>query len=346
MPRLARTRYFMPDPTMALTDKEIMKHVPGGSRVLDLGCGDGRLLEILRDVHQCRVQGVELEPREIIACIDRGVPVIHGDLDHGLPEFPDDSFDYAVLSQTLQQLKFPKRVLEEILRIVAAAGLVAVLELQLLEGPAPASLQRAGTQSHKQLAIRVVQHAQFALHVDVRLSRPGSASGHSHYQRIAHHSGTRGRSRLGRESAGRKRALRARAARKPHLGPRLALLVPQGLLDTPHSHGRGSKSENLREKCHCGGTRRNAVFAREASRNRAGWRDLSPGTRRSVWLRGRLVPMTQPKTSIIPIVTIVARFLQTGRRIAPQTVGEKPRPPRNAGVDRTSCLRRLLAHAT
>jgi methionine biosynthesis protein MetW len=124
MPRLARTRYFMPDPTMALTDKEIMKHVPGGSRVLDLGCGDGRLLEILRDVHQCRVQGVELEPREIIACIDRGVPVIHGDLDHGLPEFPDDSFDYAVLSQTLQQLKFPKRVLEEILRVARRALVV------------------------------------------------------------------------------------------------------------------------------------------------------------------------------------------------------------------------------
>jgi methionine biosynthesis protein MetW len=115
--RLARTRYFLPDPTRALTDKEIMKHVPEGSRVVDLGCGDGRLLEILRDVHRCHVQGVELDPQEIIASIARGVPVIHGDLDHGLPEFPDDSFDYAVLSQTLQQLKYPKRVLEEILRI-------------------------------------------------------------------------------------------------------------------------------------------------------------------------------------------------------------------------------------
>ncbi|HET6323343.1 MAG TPA: methionine biosynthesis protein MetW [Planctomycetaceae bacterium] len=122
--RLARTRYLMPDPTVALTDKEIMKHVPVGSRVLDLGCGDGRLLEILREVHQCRVQGIELDPREIIACIDRGVPVIQGDLDYGLPEFPDDSFDYAVLSQTLQQLKFPKRVLEEILRVARRALVV------------------------------------------------------------------------------------------------------------------------------------------------------------------------------------------------------------------------------
>jgi methionine biosynthesis protein MetW len=125
VPRLTRGRYLMPDPTVALTDKEIMKHVPVGCRVLDLGCGDGRLLEILRDVHQCRVQGVELDPEEIVACIDRGVPVIQGDLDQGLPEFPDDSFDYAVLSQTLQQLKFPKRVLEEILR-VARRSLVVV----------------------------------------------------------------------------------------------------------------------------------------------------------------------------------------------------------------------------
>jgi methionine biosynthesis protein MetW len=117
-------RYCMPNPTVALTDNEIMKHVPGGSRVLDLGCGDGRLLEILRDRHGCRIQGVELDRQEIIACIRRGVPVIHGDLDCGLPEFPDDSFDYAVLSQTLQQVKFPQRVLEEILRLARRALVV------------------------------------------------------------------------------------------------------------------------------------------------------------------------------------------------------------------------------
>jgi methionine biosynthesis protein MetW len=122
--RPARAGYCMPDPAAALTDKEIMKHVPVGSRVLDLGCGDGRLLEILRDVHQCRVQGIELDPQEFVGCVDRGVPVIHGDLDHGLPEFPDDSFDYAVLSQTLQQLKYPKRALEEILRVARRALVV------------------------------------------------------------------------------------------------------------------------------------------------------------------------------------------------------------------------------
>jgi methionine biosynthesis protein MetW len=118
------TRYYLRDPTDALTDKEIMKHIPKARRVLDLGCGDGRLLESLRELHGCTVQGVELDPDEIVACLGRGVPVIHADLDRGLAEFPDDSFDYAVLSQTLQQVKYPKRVLEEILRVARRALIV------------------------------------------------------------------------------------------------------------------------------------------------------------------------------------------------------------------------------
>src|SRR2546430_5554886 len=80
-PRTATGHYCMPDPTVALTDKEIMRHIPAGSRVLDLGCGDGRLLENLREVHGCHVQGVELNRADILACLSRGVPVIHADLD-------------------------------------------------------------------------------------------------------------------------------------------------------------------------------------------------------------------------------------------------------------------------
>ena len=173
-PRLARAGYCMPDPAAALTDKEIMKHVPVGSRVLDLGCGDGRLLEILRDVHQCRVQGIELDPQEFVGCIDRGVPVIRGDLDHGLPEFPDDSFDYAVLSQTLQQLKYPKRGSRgDSPGRPAGAGGSAQFRLLERPAPTPAGGPCAGDAG---VALRVVQHAEFALHVDVRLPRPGRAA--------------------------------------------------------------------------------------------------------------------------------------------------------------------------
>ncbi len=95
-----------------------------GSRVIDLGCGDGRLLSMLRDEHGCTVQGVELNRKGVIATITRGVPVIHGDLDQGLPEFPEDSFDFAVLSSTLQQVRHPQEVLREMLRVAKRALVV------------------------------------------------------------------------------------------------------------------------------------------------------------------------------------------------------------------------------
>ncbi len=118
-------RYCMPDPTAALTDEILLQHVDRGSRVVDFGCGDGRLLAKLRDAHGCNVQGVDLDPENVLAAIDRGVPVVRANLDAGLSEFPDQSFDIAVLSQTLQQVLRPQFVLEEMLR-VAKRGLVVV----------------------------------------------------------------------------------------------------------------------------------------------------------------------------------------------------------------------------
>lgn len=117
-------RYCMPDPTAALTDQVIKNQIAPGSRVLDLGCGDGRLLEMLRDEHRCSVLGVELDLNGIVGSITRGVPVIQADLDKGLPDFPDDSFDFAVLSQTLQQVRRPKALLTEILRVARKALVV------------------------------------------------------------------------------------------------------------------------------------------------------------------------------------------------------------------------------
>ena len=117
-------RYCLPDSTGALTDEIIREHIEPGSRVIDLGCGDGRLLAMLRDEHGCRVQGVELDRTGVIATITRGVPVIQADLDAGLPEFPEESFDFAVLSSTLQEVRRPQDVLREMLRIARRALVV------------------------------------------------------------------------------------------------------------------------------------------------------------------------------------------------------------------------------
>jgi methionine biosynthesis protein MetW len=121
---MGKHRYCLPNSTEAVTDEIIREHIQPGSRVLDLGCGDGRLLAMLRDDHACTVQGVELDRDHAVATISRGVPVIHADLDRGLPEFPDNSFDFAVLSSTLQQVRHPREVLQQMLRIARRALVV------------------------------------------------------------------------------------------------------------------------------------------------------------------------------------------------------------------------------
>jgi methionine biosynthesis protein MetW len=126
MPRERNERvYCMSDPLEKLTDEAIIAHIPFGSRVLDLGCGDGRLLAQLRDKHGASIQGIELDRRQIIGALHNGVPVVHSDLDKGLSGFPDQAFDFAVLSQTLQQVRHPRLILQEILR-VAKQSLVVV----------------------------------------------------------------------------------------------------------------------------------------------------------------------------------------------------------------------------
>ena len=94
----------------------IAGHVAPGSRVLDIGCGDGALMAELRN-RGCDARGMELDPSDVARCVEHGLPVIQGDADADLPLYPDASFDYAVLSQTLQTTKRPDRVLDELLRI-------------------------------------------------------------------------------------------------------------------------------------------------------------------------------------------------------------------------------------
>ena len=111
------SRYGVPDTTAALTDRLIMDQVGRSSRVLDLGCGDGRLLCRLRDESECSVQGIELDHRQVVEAISKGMPVIQADLDEGLDEVPENSFDFAVLSQTLQQVRHPQKLLMRMLRV-------------------------------------------------------------------------------------------------------------------------------------------------------------------------------------------------------------------------------------
>lgn len=98
--------------------------VPAGSRVLDLGCGEGDLLAELIANRGCRGQGVEVSAEAFHACVARGIPVVQADIDEGLGDFDDGSFDVVVLSQTLQATRRPAPVLREVMR-VGRVGIVS-----------------------------------------------------------------------------------------------------------------------------------------------------------------------------------------------------------------------------
>ena len=94
----------------------IAGQVAPGSRVLDIGCGDGALMLALRD-KDCDVRGIEIDGACVERCVARGLSVVQGDADRDLADYPDASFDYAVLSQTLQTAARPDRMLEQLLRV-------------------------------------------------------------------------------------------------------------------------------------------------------------------------------------------------------------------------------------
>jgi methionine biosynthesis protein MetW len=95
--------------------------IPDGSSVIDVGCGDGRLLEYLRDVRGCRVRGIELSPDGVLACAARGLPVIQADLEEGLRDLPDAACDLVVISQTLQEVRNVRQLMREVRRVGARA---------------------------------------------------------------------------------------------------------------------------------------------------------------------------------------------------------------------------------
>lgn len=91
--------------------------INSGASVLDLGCGDGELLKLLIDEKGVKAQGLELSQEAIQCCVARGLSIIQQDIDTGLSEYVDKSFDFVVLNQTFQQVKKPDFVLKEALRV-------------------------------------------------------------------------------------------------------------------------------------------------------------------------------------------------------------------------------------
>ncbi len=117
---LMKTRAKRPagqDPSERWQEEIISREIPAGASVLDLGCGDGFWLERLIRERKVRGQGVEIDPQQVFSCVDRGVPVIQADLGEGLRWCPDRAFDVVVLEETLQTLRNPREVLEEMLRV-------------------------------------------------------------------------------------------------------------------------------------------------------------------------------------------------------------------------------------
>jgi methionine biosynthesis protein MetW len=91
--------------------------VAHGARVLDVGCGDGALLQLLEERKGVDGRGVEVTREKVNACVARGLSVVQGDADRDLEKYPDNAFDYAILSLTIQATRHPKPVLENLLRI-------------------------------------------------------------------------------------------------------------------------------------------------------------------------------------------------------------------------------------
>ena len=97
--------------------KVIADLLPNNSKVLDVGCGDGSLMDLLAKDKNIDVRGLELDQSNVKKCIVKGLPVIQGDAETELYQFPPQSFDYVILSQTLQAFYKPDKVLKELLRI-------------------------------------------------------------------------------------------------------------------------------------------------------------------------------------------------------------------------------------
>jgi methionine biosynthesis protein MetW len=103
--------------TGRLDHRIIADIVDEGARVLDLGCGEGDLIALLSVTRKARVQGIELDNDAVGRCVMRGFSVFHGDIESGLSEYPDGSFDWVILNQSMQEVRKVDFVIDECLRV-------------------------------------------------------------------------------------------------------------------------------------------------------------------------------------------------------------------------------------
>ena len=149
-----------------LTQTSIARLVPEGSRVLDLGCGDGALLARLRDTRGCSGYGVEIDDTKVHACLQKGVSVLQLNLEDGLAMFEDNSFDVVLQIDTLQHLRNAETMLRETAR-VGRIGIVAFPNfahwpnrVSVLQGRMPVT-KRLPYQWHDTPNIRVGTYTDF-----------------------------------------------------------------------------------------------------------------------------------------------------------------------------------------
>lgn len=102
---------------MKLDHQIISDIIHEGAHVLDLGCGEGDLLSLLRRTKKAQVQGIELDENQMHACVEKGLTVLQGDIESGLVDYPDHSFDFVILNQIMQEIKKADFVLQEALRV-------------------------------------------------------------------------------------------------------------------------------------------------------------------------------------------------------------------------------------
>ena len=152
--------------TEKTTMQAIARMVPPGSRVLDLGCGDGAMLSYLQRERGCSGYGIEIDDANVLACVQRGVDVIQLNLDEGLAMFGDNSFDVVLQIDTLQHLRNAEVMLRETAR-VGRTGIVAFPNfahwpnrLSILQGRMPVT-KRLPYQWYDTPNIRVGTYADF-----------------------------------------------------------------------------------------------------------------------------------------------------------------------------------------